>query len=119
MPSRKIEKQEKTPEPVVMFKGGERRRNDKAGDIIFALLLIFAGGMFLANNLGIIPWEIWTELWRYWPVLLILWGLRIVLGKSNGSRLLLGFLAFLAFVLILGNGLKTVGSPVIHYLPGF
>ncbi len=104
---------------IVELEQRERRRSDKSADIIFALLLIFAGGMFLANNLGIVPWEIWGELWRYWPVLLILFGLKIALGKSNGSRLLLGFLALLAFALILGSGLKTVGSPVIHYLPGF
>lgn len=46
------------------------------------LILVALGIIFLLNNFGLLPWNIWLSLWRFWPVLLILIGLEIFFGRS-------------------------------------
>jgi hypothetical protein len=45
--------------------------------------LIGLGIVFLLNNLDILPWSLWGTLWRFWPVILIIIGLEIILTRSN------------------------------------
>jgi hypothetical protein len=44
------------------------------------LVLIFAGVVFLLDNLGLLPIE---ELGRYWPVLLIAVGVGLLFQRLN------------------------------------
>lgn len=53
------------------------RNNNMFGGI----LLILAGLIFLSSNFNIIPWNIWRDLWKFWPVILILLGLKQILDK--------------------------------------
>ncbi len=56
----------------------ERRR---PGVPVIALLLIAAGVTLLLQNLGIVKWELWLEIWRFWPVLLIAIGVGLIFGR--------------------------------------
>ncbi len=47
--------------------------------VFWGFLLILTGGLFLAFNLGALPWGVWATLWRAWPVLLVLWGVSLLL----------------------------------------
>jgi hypothetical protein len=49
---------------------------------LFPLILILLGVTFLANNLGLISWDVWNGIWKFWPVSLILLGLQILLKKT-------------------------------------
>lgn len=40
------------------------------------MVLLGAGVLLLLNNLQLLPWTIWRDLWPYWPVLLILLGVE-------------------------------------------
>ena len=42
------------------------------------LVLIAAGVVLLLNTLGVLPWSIWSQIGRFWPVLVILGGLSIL-----------------------------------------
>jgi hypothetical protein len=44
------------------------------GSLVGALLLITIGGLLLASNL-LPEWDVWPFMSRYWPVILIIWGL--------------------------------------------
>ncbi|MEX0621625.1 MAG: DUF5668 domain-containing protein [Candidatus Woykebacteria bacterium] len=46
------------------------------------IVLILLGAIFLLNNFGLLPWSIWTNLWKFWPVLLILIGVEYLIGQS-------------------------------------
>ena len=46
----------------------------RLGSVFGALLLITIGGLFLVSNL-LPDWDVWPFMSRYWPVILILWGL--------------------------------------------
>jgi hypothetical protein len=70
-------------------------------NILLAVILIIAGIIFLLNNFGILPWQIWNLIWRFWPLALVLWGLQIIFGKSFLGRLVVTLvgLALVAFVI--------------------
>ncbi len=48
---------------------------------LLALLLIAAGVVLLLQNLGVLGWELWLQIWRFWPVLLILIGVSLIFGR--------------------------------------
>ena len=57
---------------------GDRRFS---GVPVAALLLIAAGVTLLLQNMGIVRWELWLEIWRFWPVVLIAIGVSLVFGR--------------------------------------
>ncbi|MBI4203103.1 MAG: hypothetical protein HY532_08340, partial [Chloroflexi bacterium] len=92
------------------------RRRGSQGFPFFALLLIVTGVLLLLQTLGVVPWGMWIDLWRLWPVLLIAAGVAILLGR--GAPWLAGFIivALLAGVVALaytasdrfGGGTNTI-----------
>jgi len=52
---------------------------------LIPILLICFGVVLLLNTLGIVPWRSWSEIGRFWPVLVIVFGLSI-LWKSFRFR---------------------------------
>jgi hypothetical protein len=76
----------------------ERSRNSLFGPI----LLIGLGILFLLSNFGLLNLDIGDLISRFWPVLLIVIGLDILLGRRNGvggllALLLIGALIFASF----------------------
>lgn len=70
--------------------------------ITWAVILIAVGVVFLLNNLHINGFSInWLELIRYWPVILILVGLDVLIGR----RSVFGSLAVAALALVVVGGL--------------
>lgn len=76
--------------------------------VVFPIFLITIGILLLLNNAGIVPWSIWQEIWQFWPVLLILLGLQIILGRSWISRFVIGTLALLIGIFIILYSLYRV-----------
>lgn len=65
------------------MENSEEKRNRPS--IVGPLLLIAAGVLLLLNQMGKLPWGIWGTLWRFWPVILILIGLEILIGLSRST----------------------------------
>ena len=61
------------------------KKSFKAGPII----LIGLGVIFLLNNFGILSWDVRTNLWKFWPVIIILIGIEFIVGQSISFRSLL------------------------------
>lgn len=57
-------------------------------DNSWAVFLILVGGLLLLNSIGIVSWGIWSYIFRFWPILIILIGIRIILGRFGISRLI-------------------------------
>lgn len=57
--------------------------------------MILAGVLLLMNTTGMMPWSIWGELTRFWPVLIILWGIGIIFGQSKAMGWALGAAAII------------------------
>jgi len=58
-------------------------RRSSAGRYVFPLLLVAVGVILLLNNLGVIPWTIWIALGQLWPIVLILLGVELLLGRRS------------------------------------
>ena len=80
-------------------------------DISGGILLILLGGVFLLNTLGYLPWSVWSGFFitmlRFWPILIIFLGIRIVFGSNRYlkifSDVLWIFVLLLAFALSIVN----------------
>jgi predicted ferric reductase len=72
-----------------------RRRKIRERSYIGAFVVIFIGVVFLLNNLGILPWEAWRQIWRLWPILLILFGIEMIFGRSRWAQIIIGILVIL------------------------
>lgn len=84
--------------------------------MISALLLIAVGFMLLLNNLGILPWQIWRSLWRFWPVLLILLGLRKITEGNRVGRILVNILGSATLILIIILAAAAYNAALKNYL---
>lgn len=69
--------------------------------IMGPLLLIAAGVLLLLNQMGKLPWGIWGTLWRFWPVILILLGIEILIGLSRSTVIYI--IGLLIALVILGG----------------
>lgn len=62
----------------------------KFRNIFWGVILIFLGVLFFLQNLHVIHFE-WVNLWRLWPVIIVLWGVSI-LPTSSWLKLMLTLL---------------------------
>lgn len=87
------------------------------GSGIFGLLLLFMGVTLLLTNVGLVSMDFWQFVIPFWPVLLILLGVKIILGRNWFSSIVIFILtfAFLSFLFI--YGLIKVNSSIIEYFP--
>lgn len=60
--------------------------------VVGPVLLILIGVGLLLKQLGILVVD-WSSMWRLWPILLILFGLDIILGRTRRGSLLMAALA--------------------------
>ena len=87
-------------------RGGSRR--SFPGGIIIPTILVVLGILFLLSNFGVISGDFWTSLWRFWPLILVLLGIEIILGVTRGwvsivlALLAVGIVVVLGFALAFG-----------------
>ncbi len=77
-----------------------------------ALFLILLGIVFLLNNFGVLSWDLWQNLWKFWPILLVLFGVEIILGRNASvkSFVFLLILIFLVPIILVLN--PFTGNPL-------
>jgi hypothetical protein len=49
----------------------------RRGSVVWPLLLIAIGSILLLQNLGLLPGNLWGQIWRLWPLALVLIGLEL------------------------------------------
>ncbi|MBN1888660.1 MAG: hypothetical protein JW850_11750 [Thermoflexales bacterium] len=72
--------------------------------LFWPILLIGAGVIFLLSNLGLLPADPWPLLWNMWPLILIIIGLDILLGR----RSVVGGVLSAILALLLVGGVVTM-----------
>ena len=73
----------------------EKKPQRVVGVSIWGIFLLFLGVVFLLQTLNVLRWGLWGTLWRFWPVLIIVIGLGILLRHYNTWLLSLLVLAIL------------------------
>ena len=119
MPRRSERKEAEEESKVILMgeeiaEGGSHRYH---GGGVWGVFLIFSGSLLLLNSFGTLPWEIWNRLIDFWPVLLILVGIRIMLGKSLLSRLLMTLISLFVFGTIFLFVLSKEAPLLVESLP--
>lgn len=84
----------------------------RRGSIIGPLILITIGGLFLLANFGYITSSFWLILVQFWPLILILAGLEILLGRTRGGQLIVLLVGLLAVGGILWLLINPTAFPV-------
>ncbi len=78
------------------------------GVSIWGIFLLFLGIVFLLQTLNVLRWGLWGTLWRFWPVLIIVIGLGILLRRYN---------AWLVSLLVLAILGACLGVAIWQYSP--
>lgn len=61
----------------------EERTHRVIGVPVWGTFFLFLGMVFFLQTFDILPWELWETLWRFWPVLLVIIGVDILLRDYN------------------------------------
>lgn len=86
-----------------MAEDGHRGSGWSGTVTLFAVVLVFLGLAFLMHNFRLTPNGFWGVLWRFWPVILILIGVKTLLG--SGRSVLVGGITAFAMLAVLGLSL--------------
>lgn len=86
-----------------MVENGHRSSGWSGTITLFAVVLVFLGLAFLIHNFKLTPPGFWGVLWRFWPVLLILVGLKTLIG--SGRSILVGSITAFTMFAVLGLSL--------------
>lgn len=89
-----------------------RRRGNPVG----ALLFICLGALLLFNNFGWLPWSTWQVVWQFWPALLIIWGLQLLLGRGTVAHFVVSLITLAIIALVIWYVLISSSSPAGDWL---
>ncbi len=99
-----------------MASGARTRR----GFPLFAVLLIALGVVLLLQTTGVLPWQLWADVWRWWPVLIIVLGINIAFGGRmswlSGTLTAIALIAVLAVALFAFYFQSDFGVESVHSL---
>lgn len=89
----------------------------KTSSFFWPIFLILLGTLLLLNNLGILPWSIWSNLWKFWPLILILFGLEMLLGKGRLTNVLITLIGLSLLLVIVTLTIPEFGQWATRILP--
>lgn len=91
-----------------------RRYRPRRPSLIWPILLIGAGVVFLLANLDLLPSNAWMLIARLWPVVLVLLGLEILIGRRSTIGMILS--GFLSLAIVGGLIVLLLSAPNIPAL---
>lgn len=94
----------------------EPKNHKSSGDPVWAIFLISVGIILLLNNFELIPWSIWGNIWKFWPIFLILAGVRIIIGKNVISTILISIIGILLAGVIILYSVISISSVFENWL---
>lgn len=92
----------------------EKKEHECHGSLAWGLTLILVGIVLLLLNLGILPSFNWGMLVKFWPVIIILIGVDILVGRSDLVSSLVGLFIFTT---ILGVAFIYISPQLVSSLP--
>jgi len=76
------------------------------------IIIILLGLILLVNNFQLLPWSVWSELFRLWPIILIAIGIHLIFRKSSLS--FLQILPHLIIIAAIGGAIYLSQTGVIY-----
>jgi predicted membrane protein len=97
----RIEDRLRSHEQRRQYQREHRRQHSTASGILFGGVIVLLGLVLLLDNMGIVRFH---DVWRYWPVLLIIWGAsRILSSQSLAGYVWGGGVALVGALFLLDN----------------
>jgi len=62
---------------------GERKTSQTHRFPVGGVILVFLGVVLLLQNFDVLPWGLWGTLWRFWPVILVIIGINLLVSHRN------------------------------------
>jgi hypothetical protein len=69
----------------------------KTGKIVWGMIYIFIGSIFLLDNFNLIDFY-WVSVWRFWPVIFILIGTNMLLSRFGNQKVVPALVAAITLV---------------------
>jgi len=88
-------------------------------DLSGAIFLLFIGTIFLLNTTGVVNWGIWLHILKFWPVFLILGGLRLILDGTKITEIIMTIVTFLAYLAVGYFAYSSYTNQNVSFLPIF
>ncbi len=54
-----------------------------SGVVVWGSFLLVLGTVLILQTTGVLPWILWGTLWRFWPAVLIVAGITLLMRRSN------------------------------------
>lgn len=64
-------------------------RRHRVGIPVFGIILTIVGTVLLLNTFDVLRWVVWLDMWRLWPLLLVLAGLKLLFRPFHPMLMLL------------------------------
>jgi hypothetical protein len=90
-----------------------------SGGSMWGIFFLFSGILLLLNTFEIISWDIWHSLLRFWPVLIIVAGVQMILGGGKFAGFLTDVIIFLLFGWAVLIAIHETSPELIQQLPDF
>jgi hypothetical protein len=94
----------------------EWRHDHRGGGLFVGLVILLVGVLALLYTMGFVSRAFWHAIIPFWPVLLILWGASIALGRHWFARFIVFLLALAFMIAVILYGLVRADSPVVSSL---
>jgi len=86
------------------------------GSGVFGLMLLSAGLLLLLNNFNVISRDIWVYILPFWPVILILIGIKMIIGTSRIAKFVYFMISLLVICYILMSAWVSSTMLNTHYM---
>lgn len=93
-----------------------RQARHHEGGMFWGLILLLVGVFALLGTFGYLSPVFWSAIVPFWPILLILWGASLVLGRHWFARFILFIFALIFLIVVILYGLVRAGSPLVSSL---
>ncbi len=89
---------------IAQLSAGDRNTDGCCGklpDFLGGFVFIIAGVILILNNFNIIPWTIWVYLLRFWSVVFVFIGLKLISENSWTLKIITTIIGIFILLLIL------------------
>lgn len=82
-----------------------RQVHEYRGSVVFPLLLVGLGVLFLLNNMGLVSWNIWNSIWQLWPLLLVAAGIDMIIGRRSTAASIFTVMTLFGLMALIAIGI--------------
>jgi len=93
------------------------RPRHRHSSLTWGLFFILIGLLVLLSNFNALPPVVWNQVARLWPVLIVLIGFDILLGRSEVADFIKSLIGIFVFFTILGIIFHNVSPNLLSGLP--